>query len=100
MSLRYKNRRKTPESSENTCKSQLAPLKSVFFNFKMSKTDFIIVQFHLFWLKNRRKRKGNQAHWKFGVSGPVFHCPAGIIDSADFQMKLNLNEWVCTDMNV
>ncbi len=26
--------------------------------------------------------------------------PAGIIDSAEAQMKLNLNEWVCTDMNV
>ncbi len=26
--------------------------------------------------------------------------PAGIIDLAEAQMKLNLNEWVCTDMNV
>ncbi len=26
--------------------------------------------------------------------------PAGIIDSAEAQVKLNLNEWVCTDMNV
>ncbi len=26
--------------------------------------------------------------------------PAGIIDSAEAQMKLNLNEWVCMDMNV
>ena len=26
--------------------------------------------------------------------------PAGIIDSGEAQMKLNLNEWECTDMNV
>ena len=26
--------------------------------------------------------------------------PAGVIDSAEAQMKLNLNELVCTDMNV
>ncbi len=31
----------------------------------------------------------------------VLEClPAGIIDSAEAQMKLNLNEWVCMDMNV
>ena len=26
--------------------------------------------------------------------------PAGIIGSAEAQVKLNMNEWVCTDMNV
>ncbi len=28
------------------------------------------------------------------------HFPAGIIASAEAQLSLNLNEWVCTDMNI
>ncbi len=41
----------------------------------------------------------------YGIGGhaaTVFalHLPAGIIDSAEAQMKLSLNGWVCTDMNV
>ncbi len=41
-----------------------------------------------------------QSHISIVHGRPILAFPAGIIDSAEAQMKLNLNEWVCTDMNV
>ena len=33
------------------------------------------------------------------IDNAYLNIPAGIIDSAEAQMKGNLNDWVCTDVN-
>ncbi len=50
------------------------------------------------WLDIHKNLVGCQGRWK--LVNFFDADPAGIIDSAEAQMKLNLNEWVRTDMNV